>query len=136
MIMEIWLSWLIRILLVVAESLTGPLVYVSHPATCRDCQFDKSLSHSVEYSAYFSWQNIGTASVGVGFVLHRVALGKFILPECQFFSVYIVTLLFYGLSSITDALTSMQFSTSLNNAEKKLEILHSFPLPNLKFYFV
>jgi hypothetical protein len=102
-ITEIWLSWLIRILLLERESIAGALVCLSQPATWRSCQPDRSILDTVKYSAYFFWQNINTAAVRVGSVLHGVALREFIFPECRIFSVNNITPLFYVLLSITDA---------------------------------
>jgi len=84
----------------------------------RGCQTDRGLLNSAEYTAYFSWQNIGAASATVGFVVHVAAVGKFIFTESCIFSVNIIPPLFNAFSFITDAEICLKFNTSLNKKHK------------------
>jgi hypothetical protein len=96
------------------KSVAGKLVCLGHLDTWHGCQPDRSLLNSVEYTAYFSWQNIGSASAAVRFVVHLAAAGEFIFTGCCIFSVNIIPKLLYALPSIADAETLLKFSTSLN----------------------
>jgi hypothetical protein len=89
-----------------------------HLDTWRGCQPDRSLLNNFEYTAYFSWQNIGAASATVSFVVHVAAVGEFIFTESCIFSVNIIPPLFYAFSFITDAEIRLKFNTSLNKTHK------------------
>jgi hypothetical protein len=99
-------------------SVAATLVCLSHLDTRRGSHPDRSLLNSFEYTAYFSWQSIGTASATVGFVVHVASVGEFIFTELWSLSVKIIPPLFFALSSITDAETLLKVNTSLNKTQK------------------